>query len=588
VTARQETGMTLEPAPSLLTRLRWSIGLSHILLALLTIVVGFFVLYPMLMLVVGSFTISGTAATTNFTLDGYATALGDDVARKAMLTTIWLAIVRALLSVGLAIFLAWAIVRTDLPGRNILHTLMLANFFVPLLPQILAWTFLLAPRSGILNEAIRGFLGIPGRNGPFNIYSYEGIIFVSVLNWSAFLYMLVAPAFRAVDASLEEAARMAGATGLRTIRRISVPLLWPAVIGAFGLAFVRMSESFETELMLGVPANIYVFSTQIYRYLGQDTVPQFGPAIAMSMMFILLTGSVILLQRRVLRGRSFVTVGGKDYRARPSRLGIWKYPVLLLISFYFLLSLIMPTVFLALGSVQRSMANIRLDGFTLRAWELAGREELLAPLRNTLIVGVIAATIGIVVLTLVSYVVIRTKFRLRYALDLFTWVPYMVPSFVLGVGFLWAALRGIKFPIVLYGSLLLITIVFIVRVMPLGSRLMNGTMVQLSKELEEAGRIAGGTWTSTFRRVILPLLSPAIGIGWLIFMAVIIRDLSTIVLLFGPDSEMLSVKFFAYWRTGSLEGAAVIGLIMTLLGLGMATGVFLLQRLGRGSVEQAI
>lgn len=588
MTVRDGAEMGPEPEPSLLTRLRWSIGPSNIFIGLLVVVVGFFVLYPMLMLVWGSFTISGTSATTSFNLDGYATALADEVARKAMLTTIWLAIVRAVLSVALAVFLAWAIVRTDLPGRNVLHTMMLVNFFVPLLPQLLAWTFLLAPRTGIINEVIRGLFGIPGRNGPFNIYSYEGIIFVSVLNWSAFLYMLISPAFRAVDASLEEAARMAGASGLRTLRRISVPLLWPAVIGAFGLAFVRMSESFETELMLGVPANIYVFSTQIYRYLGQDTTPQFGPAIAMSMMFILLTGSAILLQRRVLRGRNFVTVGGKDYRARPYHLGVWKYPILGLVSFYFLLSFILPTTFLAIGSFQKSIANMRLETFTLVNWGLAGRDELLAPLRNTLIVGIIAATVGIVFLTLISYVVIRTKFRLRHALDVFTWVPYMVPSFVLGVGFLWAALRGIKFPIVLYGSLLLITIVFVVRVMPLGSRLMNGTMVQLSSELEEAGRIAGATWAATFRRVILPLLSPAIGIGWLIFMAVVIRDLSTIVLLFGPDSEMLSVKFYAYWRTGSLEGAAVIGLIMTLLGLGMAAGVFLLQRLGRGSVEQAI
>jgi iron(III) transport system permease protein len=117
---------------------------------------------------------------------------------------------------------------------------------------------------------------------------------------------------------------------------------------------------------------------------------------------------------------------------------------------------------------------------------------------------------------------------------------------------------------------------------------MNGTMIQLSRELEEGARIAGATWTSTFRRVVFPLLSPAIGIGWLIFMAVIIRDLSSIVLLFGRDSQMLSVVFFSYWRTGSLEGAAVVGLIMTLLGLVMATGVFLLQRFGRGGIEQTV
>jgi iron(III) transport system permease protein len=588
VTAGNVVAPAVEPPPSWLTRLRWSIGLPQVLLVLLAAVVGFLVLYPMVMLLIGSVTPPFGSPDRSLTLEGYRVALTDETARRAIVTTVWLSMIRALLAVGLAVALAWAIVRTDLPGRRILHTLMLANFFVPLLPQILAWTFLLSPRTGSINVWLRDVLGIDGRSGPLNIFSYEGIIFVSVLNWTPFLYMIIAPAFRAVDASLEEAARMAGATGMRTIRRISLPLLWPAVIGAFGLAVVRMAESFETELLLGVPANIYVFSTQIYRYIGQDQLPQYGPAIALSTLFVLITSGAILLQRRVLRGRSFVTVSGKDYRARPAFLGRWKYPILALIGVYFLLAMALPTVFLALGSVQRSMANLRIDAFTLEHWSLAGSQALLGPLKNTLVVGVVAATIGIILLTFVSYVVVRTKYRLRHALDVFTWVPYMVPSFVLGVGFLWAALRGIKFPIVLYGSLLLIAIVFIVRVMPLGSRLMNGTMIQLSRELEEGARIAGATWTSTFRRVVLPLLSPAIGIGWLIFMAVIIRDLSSIVLLFGRDSQMLSVVFFSYWRTGSLEGAAVVGVIMTLLGLIMATGVFLLQRFGRGGVEQTV
>ena len=588
MTAGDVATPALEPQPSWLMRLRWSIGLPQVLLVLLAAFVGFLVLYPMVMLLIGSVTPPFSSPDRSLTLDGYRVALTDEAARRAIVTTVWLSLVRALLAVGLAVALAWAIVRTDLPGRGILHTLMLANFFIPLLPQILAWTFLLSPRTGSINVWLRDVLGIEGRSGPLNIFSYEGIIFVSVLNWAPFLYMIIAPAFRAVDASLEEAARMAGATGMRTIRRISLPLLWPAVIGAFGLAVVRMAESFETELLLGVPANIYVFSTQIYRYIGQDQIPQYGPAIALSTLFVLITSAAILLQRRVLRGRSFVTVSGKDYRARPAYLGRWKYPILALIGVYFLLAMVLPTVFLALGSVQRSMANLRFDAFTLEHWSLAGSEALIGPLKNTLLVGVVAATIGIILLTFVSYVVVRTKYRLRHALDVFTWVPYMVPSFVLGVGFLWAALRGIKFPIVLYGSLLLIAIVFIVRVMPLGSRLMNGTMIQLSRELEEGARIAGATWTSTFRRVVLPLLSPAIGIGWLIFMAVIIRDLSSIVLLFGRDSQMLSVVFFSYWRTGSLEGAAVVGLIMTLLGLVMATGVFLLQRFGRGGIEQTV
>jgi iron(III) transport system permease protein len=574
--------------PSFVTRLRWQIGLPNLLVLILTVIVGFLVLYPIVMLLIGSVTPPRGSTDVGFSLDGYRIALADEAARAAAWTTLWLSLVRALLAVALAVFLAWALTRTNVPARKFFHALMLVSFFLPLLPQILAWTFLLSPRTGTINVILRSVFGMDGSSGPFNIFSYEGIIFISVLGWSSFLYLFIAPAFRAVDASLEEASRMAGATGFRTFLRISVPLLLPAVVGAFGLAFVRMAESFETELLLGVPANIFVFSTQIYAYIGQDTLPQYGPAIALSTVFIVLTSAIILLQHRVIRNRSFVTVGGKDYRARPAELGRWKYPLFAFLVLYNVIHIGLPLLFLILGSLQKTVAQFRLNGFTLEHWSVLGSSAVLTALKNTLIVGVVAATVGIILVSVVSYIVVRTKFRLRRVLDIFTWVPYMVPSFVLGVGFLWAALKGITLPFVLYGSLILLMIAFVVRLMPLGSRLMNGTMIQLSPELEEAARMSGATWLSTFRKIVLPLLTPALGIGWLMFMAVVIRDLSVVVLLFGPKTQLLSVQFFAYWRTGTLEGAAVLGLLMTALGMLMAAGIFLLQRFGRGSAERAV
>lgn len=191
--------------------------------------------------------------------------------------------------------------------------------------------------------------------------------------------------------------------------------------------------------------------------------------------------------------------------------------------------------------MQKTVAQFRWDGFTLEHWKLVANPTIWNAIQNTLIVGAVAATVGIALVTIISYVVVRTRFALRHALGILTWVPYMVPSFVLGVGFLWASLRGIPLPFVLYGSLAVLIIAFVVRLMPLGSRLMDGTMVQLSKELEEASRISGASWTRTFRKIVLPLLTPALAIGWLMFMAVVIRDLSTIILLFGPRSQLLSV-----------------------------------------------
>ena len=560
--------------------------LGRLLVLLLTLVVGFLVLYPIVMLLLGSFAPDGAAS--GFTLDGYRTAFADEAARKAAWTTLWLALVRAVLAVIVAVFMAWAIMRTDMPGAKFFHRLMLLSFFFPTLPLVLAWIILLSSRSGTLNVWLRGLLGIDGRSGPFDIFSYYGIIFVGVMTWAPFLYLLIVPAFRAVDPALEEAARMSGASDFQAIRRITVPLLWPAVLGAFGIAFVRMAESFETEQLLGVPADIYVFTTQIYAYIGQDVQPRYGPAIALSTVFVVVILALLLLQNRVLRGRSFVTVSGKDYRLRTMRLGRAKYLVFAVVVLFNIVSIGLPTVFLVIGSFQRSLSQFSMRGFTLQNWDVLSNSAIWNSLVNTLIVGVAAATLGVALVTIVSYVVVRTKFALRHTLDILTWVPYMVPSFVLGVGFLWVALRGFPMPIVLYGSLTLLVVAFIVRLMPIGSRVMNGTTVQLSAELEEAARMSGASWIVGFRRIVLPLLTPAVGICWLIFMGVVIRDLSTVILLTGPDTQLLSVQFFSYWRTASLESAAVIGLLMTVLGLILAAGIFVLERVGNTSVDRSI
>jgi iron(III) transport system permease protein len=577
-----------QAAPRSTLGLPRGISRGQLLVFALAAVLALLVLYPLAFLFAASFAPATGSADQGFSLEGYRRALTDVQARNAVITTLWLSLVRAVAAVALAVFLAWAIVRTNVPGARIFHGLLLVSFFLPNLPQVLAWTFLLSPRTGSLNVALRALVGSDATSGPFNIYSYEGIVFIGVLTWSGFLYLFIAPAFRAVDASLEEAARMSGASGFRTALRISIPLLAPAIIGAFGLAFIRFVESFETELLLGTPAQIYVFTTQIYAYIARELTPQYPPAIALSTIFVGLVLVLVLLQRRVLGGRSFVTISGKDQRRAPADLGRWKWALFAVLVAFNVIHLVLPLGMLVLGSVQRSIVQFRLDGFTFDHWKILLGSDMGKAVQNTLIVGIAAAVIAIALVSIVSYVVTRTAFRGRQTLEILTWVPYMVPSFVLGVGFLWAALKGNPLPWVLYGTHAVLVIALVVRFIPLGSRLMNGTMVQLAKELEEASRMSGATFTRTFRRIVLPLLSPAIGIGILMFIVIAIRDLSTVILLYGPSSTLLSVVFYANWRSGTQEDAAVIGLLMAVIGLAVAMGIVVLQRLGRGRAEAPV
>jgi iron(III) transport system permease protein len=337
-------------------------------------------------------------------------------------------------------------------------------------------------------------------------------------------------------------------------------------------------ESFEVELLLGTPAKIYVFTTQIYYYMHEQQLPNYPPAIALSTVLILLVLAVIAIQTRLLGRRSYVTVTGKNYKRAPVDLGVWKWPVFAGLMLFFVLHLVLPLVMLVLGSLQQTTLAFRPDGFTLDHWKILRLPDVWQSLKNTLLVGVVASTVGMLVVSLCSYIVMRTKLALRRPLDIFTWVPYMVPGFVLSVGFLWAVLKGIPLPFTLYGTLALLTIAFVVRLLPFGARLMNGTMVQLSSELEESARTLGASWLESMRRIVLPLVSPSLAIGWLICMITVIRDLSTIILLYGPKSKLLAITFYSYWTTGAIEDAAVIGLFMAAVGLALVGGIRLLQR----------
>ena len=567
---------------------RWGalrVSPATVLLLLFTALVGFLVIYPLVMLVIGGFAQPLGSRETGWTLDGYRTALGDADARRAMGTTLWLSFVRASLAVGLAVFMSWAITRTNLPGRRLFHNLLLLSFFLPFLPQIAAWSLLLSPRSGLINQPLQALFGLS--SGPFNIFSYGGIIFLSVLGWSAFLYLIISPAFLAMDASLEESARTCGAGHWTIVRKVTAPLLLPAILGAFSLAFVRMMESFETELFLGAPAGIYVFTTQIYYYLHGAQLPAYGPAIALSMVLIVITSVMVALQTWLLGKRSYVTVSGRGYRARETQLGRSRYGLLAFFVVLFTIKLALPLFVLVLGSFQK-VAGVYNGQYTLEHWRVLGDERIWEALRRTVLVGLVAATVGMVVCVLISYIVIRTRFVLRRVLDLLTWAPYTVPSFVLSLGFLWAVLKGIETPFVLYGTLTLLMIVFVVRGLPIGTRVMNGTMIQLAAELEEAARLSGASWFYSFRRIVLPLLRPSLIIGWLIFMMTVLRDLSTVILLYGPKSKLLSIVFFEYWRTGGTEKAAVLGLLMTAIGLLFVAGIRLIERATGASATRAV
>lgn len=538
---------------------QFSLSLETALPLGLTVLVAFLVVYPLGMLVFGSLWSSPPGQPGTFTLENWTTVLSDRATFEVLFASLAIAIPRTLLALLLATAFAWCIARTNVPCKRILEGLLVFMFFLPELPWVLAWMLLGAPNVGLLNNWL-GTL-IPGGENLINVYSYAGLIILGAARSATVLFLFIHPAFLAMDATLEEAARMAGANGWRTLWRINLPLLMPALLASGILSFVVAMESFEIPQLLGTPANIFVFTTRIYDLAYGGHVANFGAAMVLALILLIMTGALIIVQLRLLRGRSYTTVSGRGFQARPIDLGFGKWIAFAAITTFFVIFGALPFVVLLLNSFMELSGFISWDMFTTTHWSNAlGRDDVLKSIMDTMIVGVTAATLGVVVSIFISYVVTRTSWRGRSALDLMAWAPWAVPGLVMSLGFLWAF---VWLPI--YGTMWVVILALVARGLPVASRFFTTTMVQLSAELEESARIHGASWSRTFVKIWLPLLQPAVVGAWILLFVIAVRVLDVVVLLAGPGVRMLSADIFLWTVTGRQEAASVLALIQTAL-----------------------
>ncbi len=538
-----------------------------IIASLLLATVGFFVLYPIFMAVYGSF-MGGAAPgdSASFSLLGYKIAYGDLDTLRTLWTTIWLGVVRALLSVAMGVFLAWVVTRTNTPWLRAIEVLVWLQFFCPYLPMTMSWVLLGAPNIGLLNHFLVWLL--PIEKGFINIYSYWGIIWVSSVHWASVVFFLITPAFRGMDAALEESARMCGASKRRTLTGITVPLLLPSILAAFMVVFVHLMESFEVELLLGYQKGIVVYTTKVWALLGYSP-PNYAVAMPLTTVFLAVLFGLIFLQQRMLAGKQYVTVTGRGFATRPTDLRRGKYVTFGLAMAYVFFSTILPLGTLVMGTFMKVFGVFMKNPFTLVQWQsIFADPRLLSSLKNTMFLGLGAATGGMILYFFISYIVVRSRFVGRKVLDFISWLPWGIPGLVIGLCFLWAYVGGIGtfanryLGIVIYGSLGLIILAMVVRAMPLGVRAMSGAMIQLGGELEESSRVMGASWLYTVRRVVAPLVAPGFVAAWLVVFSMSVRNLSTVLLLYTPKSRTLSILSFEYWSAADMGVGMAAGLIL--------------------------
>ena len=561
------------------SRRRIRIDPSFFVMTLVTVVVGFLVLYPLGMLLLGSFWTSRPGFPGAFTWRNYATAYADPETYQVLFNTILLVGVKTFAAAMIAVTLAWIVTRTDTPYRGALEILIITPYFVPGILEAIGWIMLLSPRSGTINVLLMDLFGLS--EAPFNIYSLGGMIWVLCLGSSSFMFLLIVSALRTMDASLEEAARIAGAGPIQTAVRVTLPLIAPVILGAGMLSFIRSMDAFEVPVLLGLPAKIFVFSNRIFAAVEYDYPVNYGLATALGVSLIALTLALILIQNRLLRGKEFFVVTGKGYKPQVIRLGPLRYATFALCIGYFLLATVLPLSQIALGSFMEVFGLVYADNFTLNNYkQIVLNQNIWRGMRNTIVLGGLTAVFTMLLSSIVAYIVTRTRYAGRKVLDFLVWLPWTIPGVVAGLGILWAYIR---FPIPLYGTYALLVIAFVVNGLPLGVRLMAGSLRQVGPELEECARVLGASWTYTFRRVLMPLLRPAMAAVVLMLFVSFSRTLSSVILLAGQGRELLSVALFRYTQNGEMETVSAASMVLLFISVG---GLVLARRLGAFGVRE--
>ncbi|WP_441268745.1 ABC transporter permease [Bradyrhizobium sp. 215_C5_N1_1] len=531
-------------------------------LALLVVVLAFLSVYPLSMLLYGSLHSTPPGMAGTFNLDGYRDVITLQSA-VTLLNTVGISLAKTIPSVILAVLLAWILARTDTPFRGALEVLITLPFFIPPILTAMAWGMLGNPQVGLLNQLYQWVTG--SETAPINVYSYGGVVWHMMQYSVPFLFLLIVDAFRAMDPSLEEAATMCGASRLRTFRSVTLQLMLPALTGAAILSFIRGIENFESPLFFGSPAGIRVITTDIYDSINQRSPPQYQYATAISFVIMALLFLIVLLQRRMLRGRSFQTITGKGYSPSVMKLGAWRWATFAFCVLFFVVTVVLPVGQLIIGSFFKFFGFYQWDMLTLEHYQAVfGSSEFWRGFSNTMFLGLVGATLTMLLGATVAYVSVRTKWRGRLLIDSMAWLPWMMPGIVLGVGFLWGfALLPHAIPI--YGTIWALLLAYISLGTPLSVRAMSSAYAQLSFDLEECSRVHGASWLQTMRRIVLALAWPSFAVGWVLVFFGIMRELSASVLLYSVGSEVLSVVLLKLWANGNAEQVSVIGLIMMVL-----------------------
>jgi iron(III) transport system permease protein len=542
------------------TSARLDRALSFLGWAFLPAALCLLVLYPVSMLVMGSFSDAPPGENGSFTLANYQALFSDGSLARLTFNTFRIAILSTAGASIAGVFMAWLVTRTDIGAKRLIEIIAILPFLTPASLLAIGWAIMGNPDVGLLNKLWWGIVG--GDNPLFDLYTYTGVAFVMALHPAGFVFLMSVAPFRNLDPDLENAARMSGASEWSIFTRIQIPLLSVALLPTIVYTGVRAFEAFEIPVILGTPARVMVFTNEIYYRLKILTPPNYGWSFAVACILTFVFGLVLLALQSRRGSRRFVTITGKGYRPQLVRLGRMRWLCIGLVTIYALLTSVLPLGVIVVSSFFPSFGIFDIASITFGNYTgVLGDPSFRRAIGNTMLLIFIAGSACVFASTIVAYVLKRRLTRWRGPVSAILAVPWAMPGLVLGLAMLWAYIRIPG----MYGSLWGVGAALFTLGLSVAIASVSANLEQLGPELEESSLVHGASTVQTFRRILLPLLWPGMVAAWFVLASMFSRELAMASLLYGPGSEVLSVVLLRYWELGRGNYVAVVSVVFIIL-----------------------
>ncbi len=562
------------PAPGTAGKLGARFDPKWIIILAIVAFMLIFQVFPLLYLVFKAFFPEGS-----FSLSTFERIYTYEMNWGALTNTLIAATMTMIFGTLLAFPLAWLVGRTNLYGKKFFRSLFVLTYMVPPYVGAMAWLRLLNKNVGTINIVLRSLFNMETNVGPLNIYSLGGLIWVLTTFYYPYAFITISRAMEKMDPSLEEASRIAGASPIKTVFRITLPMMTPSLIAGALLVFVCAASCYGIPSIIGAPGKVHTVTTRIIEYMGLGT-DGINDATGLAVFLMAIAVVVLYISDFVIARKQYVTVSGKSTRPNIVDLGKWRGPLTALVSLFACVVIVLPFATILETSFKKNLGKgiWEAGNFTTTHWtKIFSRADILQSLWNSILFGVITATVGIVIACAMAYLLQRTRVRGRKIPDFLITLGSGTPSVVIALGLI-MTMTG-KFGINIYNTAAIMIIAYLIKYLMMGMRTVVSAMSQIHVSLEESSQISGASWLGTMRRITVPLIFPSIAAGWFLIFIPSFYELSMSALLYSKDTKTIGFQLYEYWTYTSQQQASAMafGILMVVVVLNVV-----LNRLTKG------